>query len=69
MEFLDGFKTVDPKAYLAERVKRGADFVRTIRALNTCVDLKTSNHIRHPEATIPTPPELPSDPPLVTSGQ
>lgn len=38
-------KVVDPRAYLAERVKRGVAFVATINALGKSTDLRSSNHI------------------------
>lgn len=46
MEFLDGFKPVNPTEYLSDRVKRGAEFVKTIWNLNKTVDLRTSEHYR-----------------------
>jgi len=38
-------KAVDPRAYLADRIKRGADFIASINALGKSVDLSSSNHI------------------------
>lgn len=71
MEFLDDFKPVDPREYLANRVKRGTAFVAALLALNKTVDLSTSNHINRGGApmldeTLDVQPELPFQPPFET---
>lgn len=38
-------KAVDPRAYLADRVKRGVAFVAVLSSLGKETDLKTSGHI------------------------
>lgn len=52
------FKAVDPRAYLAERVKRGVAFVAVLRSVGSEVEPCLSTHIREPQPEAPVQPEL-----------
>lgn len=47
------FKAVDPRAYLADRIKRGVAFVAVLRAVGSEVEPCLSTHIREPQQEAP----------------
>jgi len=54
-------KAVDPRAYLADRVKRGVAFVAVLRTVGNVTEACLSTHIREPQPEAPvqvTPPPI-----------